>query len=271
MAASRSRSSRIYAGINGFLDAVPVGQVPRFQDGAARDAAAPTARSTRRSRESGDIADETEATLEAALEKFASLVQRRGGDRPPRVAEPTLDGIGPGLKRRIRSVTQHAQDHAGDGARRGGEAAPGADADRGDAAVRRHDARADRRRRPARPRRSAACRCWSSGRRWRPCDRAADRRPRARRRLQRAGDAARVRARAGAAGRGRDSPLARRRQEGTLHLCVPPAHARRRVHRLHRPPRLRRRAGDRAPRGASSSSTARSTASSSSTTHSSLR
>ena len=59
----------IYAGTNGYLDTVPVGQVPRFQD---------ELRETLRSdeaiyetiRESGDLSDETTEKLDAALKKF---------------------------------------------------------------------------------------------------------------------------------------------------------------------------------------------------------
>jgi F-type H+-transporting ATPase subunit alpha len=59
----------IYAGIHGHLDAIPVGQVPRFQqelrdflraEGGVYDAV----------RESGDLSDETTATLNELLERF---------------------------------------------------------------------------------------------------------------------------------------------------------------------------------------------------------
>ncbi len=62
----------IYAGINGFLDGVPVGQVPRFHaelrehlrtDGGVLDSI----------RESGDIADDVEEKLKAELEHFVSV------------------------------------------------------------------------------------------------------------------------------------------------------------------------------------------------------
>jgi F-type H+-transporting ATPase subunit alpha len=59
----------IYAGNNGYLDKVPVGQVPRFQE---------ELRETLRSggglydeiRETKDLAEETVAKLDAALAKF---------------------------------------------------------------------------------------------------------------------------------------------------------------------------------------------------------
>ena len=59
----------IYAGINGYLDHVPVGQVPRFQeelretlraDGGVYDVI----------RDSGDIGDDVAAKLESALKRF---------------------------------------------------------------------------------------------------------------------------------------------------------------------------------------------------------
>jgi F-type H+-transporting ATPase subunit alpha len=70
----------IYAGNNGYLDKVPVGQVPRFQE---------ELRETLRSgggiyeeiRETKDLGDETVAKLDAALAKFAdsfSIVEEKG-------------------------------------------------------------------------------------------------------------------------------------------------------------------------------------------------
>jgi F-type H+-transporting ATPase subunit alpha len=67
-------------------------------------------------------------------------LQRRGGEGPRRLSH----GLRPGLQASDPLGPEHTQDHACDGARRGGEAPPRAGADRGDAAVRRHDARADR-------------------------------------------------------------------------------------------------------------------------------
>ena len=61
----------IYAGINGFLDGVPVGQVPRFQ-AELRETLKAEASIYAAIAESGDIGDETEATLKQALERFAS-------------------------------------------------------------------------------------------------------------------------------------------------------------------------------------------------------
>ena len=91
----------IYAGINGYLDKVPVGQVPRFQE---------ELRETLRS-EGGDLrgdprdaatsSDETTAKLDEALKKFVDGVQRRGGEGRSS-AEPMASVQD--YKRRIRSV-----------------------------------------------------------------------------------------------------------------------------------------------------------------------
>ena len=129
----------IYAGINGYLDGVPVAQVPRFQE-ELRETLRIGGRDLRDDRRDGDLSDETTAKLDEALAKFVQRLQRRGGEGPRRLSH----GLRPGLQAADPLGPQHAQDHACDGARRGGEAAPGAGADRGDAAVRRHDARADR-------------------------------------------------------------------------------------------------------------------------------
>ena len=59
----------IYAGINGWLDKVPVRRCRASRRSSARRCA-PRAASTRRSRESGDLADETVAKLDEALKKF---------------------------------------------------------------------------------------------------------------------------------------------------------------------------------------------------------
>jgi F-type H+-transporting ATPase subunit alpha len=70
----------IYAGINGYLDGVPVGQIPRFQaelretlrsDGGVYDVI----------RESGDLSDETAGKLDAALKRFVegfNIEEERG-------------------------------------------------------------------------------------------------------------------------------------------------------------------------------------------------
>jgi F-type H+/Na+-transporting ATPase subunit alpha len=60
----------IYAGINGFLDAVPVGQVPRFQE-EVRETLRADGSVYAAIRDSGAIDEETERALKQALEKFA--------------------------------------------------------------------------------------------------------------------------------------------------------------------------------------------------------
>ncbi|MCZ7588034.1 MAG: F0F1 ATP synthase subunit alpha [Gaiella sp.] len=59
----------IYAGIHGWLDRVPVGQVPRFQE-ELRETLRAEGSIYQAIRESSDLADETIAKLDAALEKF---------------------------------------------------------------------------------------------------------------------------------------------------------------------------------------------------------
>ncbi|MEX0851074.1 MAG: F0F1 ATP synthase subunit alpha, partial [Gaiellaceae bacterium] len=62
----------IYAGINGYLDKIPVGQVPRFHDELREHLRTDRAILTS-IRESGDIAEETEAKLKAELDKFLGV------------------------------------------------------------------------------------------------------------------------------------------------------------------------------------------------------
>ena len=135
----------LYAGINGYLDEIPVAQVPRFQEELREHLRAEGAIYDE-IRETNDLADETRQKLDEELKKFLQGLQRRGGDGARRLA----DGIGPGPQAARPLRPEHAQDHEGDGARRLGEAAPRADADRGDAPVRGDDARADRGRRARR-------------------------------------------------------------------------------------------------------------------------
>jgi F-type H+-transporting ATPase subunit alpha len=59
----------IYAGIHGWLDKIPVGQVPRFQ-AELRETLRADGSLYQTIRESGDLADETAAALDKALEKF---------------------------------------------------------------------------------------------------------------------------------------------------------------------------------------------------------
>ena len=152
----------IYAGNNGYLDKVPVGQVPRFQE---------ELRETLRSgggvyeeiRETKDLGDETVAKLDAALDEVRRGLQHRGGEGARR-----LDGVGSGSQAADQVRHQHAEDHARARARRRREAAAGPDADRGDAPVRRHDERSHRRRRSRGLVGPVVCRSCSSARRSRP-------------------------------------------------------------------------------------------------------
>jgi F-type H+-transporting ATPase subunit alpha len=61
----------IYAGINGYLDPVPVMQVPRFQE-ELRETLRAEGSIYEAIRESGDIAEEMEAKLREALDRFAN-------------------------------------------------------------------------------------------------------------------------------------------------------------------------------------------------------
>jgi F-type H+-transporting ATPase subunit alpha len=59
----------LYAGVNGFLDPVPVAQVPRFQD-ELREYMRSEGSILKDIRETGDLSDETTQKLEAELKKF---------------------------------------------------------------------------------------------------------------------------------------------------------------------------------------------------------
>ncbi|TML23746.1 MAG: F0F1 ATP synthase subunit alpha [Actinobacteria bacterium] len=59
----------LYAGVNGYLDGVPVEQVPRFQE-ELREYLRAEATIYKEIRESGDLSDETTAKLDEALKKF---------------------------------------------------------------------------------------------------------------------------------------------------------------------------------------------------------
>ncbi len=62
----------LYAGINGFLDKIPVPQVPRFQD-ELREHLRTEGSVLREIRESGDLSDEAAEKLDAELKKFAQM------------------------------------------------------------------------------------------------------------------------------------------------------------------------------------------------------
>ena len=202
-----------------------------------------------RARSRGDPRDERPRRRD--VERSSTLswsssrrLQRRGGE-PASSAGPMASVQD--IKRRIRSVRNTRKITPRAGARRRGQAAPRADADRGDAAVRRHDARADRGSRPGGVlgARAAAAAAADGVETVVIVPLTGDRG------LAGAFNAQVIR-RALALERrlrseGQDGPLARRRQEGPLDPDVPPAHARRRVHRLRRRTGLLGRAGDRAP------------------------
>jgi len=59
----------LYAGVNGFLDPIPVAQVPRFQD-ELRESLRSEASILKDIRETGDLSDETAEKLNAELQKF---------------------------------------------------------------------------------------------------------------------------------------------------------------------------------------------------------
>ena len=132
----------IYAGNNGYLDKVPVGQVPRFQEELRETLRADGGRLRGDPRDEGPRRRDRGEARRGAREVRRGL-QRRGGEGARR-----LDGVGPGSQAADQVRHQHAEDHPRARARRRREAAAGPDADRGDAPVRRHDERAHRRRRP---------------------------------------------------------------------------------------------------------------------------
>ena len=59
----------LYAGVNGFLDDVPVSQVPRFQE-ELREHLRAEETVLKEIRESGDLSDETAAKLDEELKKL---------------------------------------------------------------------------------------------------------------------------------------------------------------------------------------------------------
>jgi F-type H+-transporting ATPase subunit alpha len=59
----------LYAGVNGYLDPIPVPQVPRFQD-ELREHLRAERSILEDIRKTGDLSDETAAKLDAELKKF---------------------------------------------------------------------------------------------------------------------------------------------------------------------------------------------------------
>ena len=62
----------LYAGVNGFLDDIPVPQIPRFQD-ELREHMRTEASVLKEIRETGDLSDETTEKLDAELQKFKQM------------------------------------------------------------------------------------------------------------------------------------------------------------------------------------------------------
>ena len=96
----------IYAGINGYLDDVPVGQVPRFQDelrehlraeGTIYEAIRDDRRPLRRDRREAGRRRSSASSTAFNVEEEKGLVGLARRD-------PSAHGLRPGLKRRIRSV-----------------------------------------------------------------------------------------------------------------------------------------------------------------------
>ena len=184
----------IYAGINGWLDKVPVGQVPRFHDELREHLR------TEGTVLSGDPrlrrplrGDGGEA--QGGARALPGRLQRRGGEGPRGLTPGVSHGDRPGPQAPYPLRPQHAEDHARDGARRSREAAARRAADHGDAPVRRDHERAHRRSGEGGLLGSPPA-ARAAGERRDGRDRPADRRPRARGLVQRAGRAPRVRARA---------------------------------------------------------------------------
>jgi F-type H+-transporting ATPase subunit alpha len=62
----------LYAGVHGYLDDIPTEHVPRFQD-ELREQLRGEGTLLKAIRESGDLSDETTASLNAAIEKFKGI------------------------------------------------------------------------------------------------------------------------------------------------------------------------------------------------------
>ena len=146
----------IYAGIHGYLDEIPAPQVQRFQD-ELREHMRTEKSIYEQIRDTGELPDDLAEKLNAEIEKFKNgfnIQDETGAD---------LDGLAAGHPPADHVGQEHAQDHEGARARGRRTPAPRADADRGDAAVRRPDAGADGRHRArgcvvSQPRAAAAAR-----------------------------------------------------------------------------------------------------------------
>ncbi len=231
----------LYAGINGDLDEIPTAQVSRFQE-ELREFLRAEESVYKEIRETGDLSDEvTAAPGRADREVQAGLRgQGRGGAGRRRwPLSRTSSGGSARSATRARSPRRWSSSPA-----RACAAPRSGSSQLRDYADRMQELTAGTARAAAslrgltllqqrEPRRVAIV--------------AAHRRPRAGRRVQRPDPAARVRARAQPPRRGPGGALARRRPQGPLDAAVPPLRARPGLDRLHRPARLRGRAGGRAP------------------------
>ena len=63
----------LYAGVNGYLDDIPTEQGARASRRSSASSSAPRATILRTIRESSDLADDTTAKLNAAIEKFKAM------------------------------------------------------------------------------------------------------------------------------------------------------------------------------------------------------
>ena len=233
----------LYAGVNGFLDDIPVTDVPRFTEELVEHLRA-EGTVLKEIRESGDLPDELAAKLDAEIKKVLQSFHVEEAD-----SLVGYDGHCPGHQAAGQIGPEHSEDHARAGARRRGEAEARADAHRGHAAVRGPHARADGRNRSreligSRAAALAEARAGADG-----GDRSAHGRPRACGRVQLADPPPRHRFGALAPCRGQAGPLGGRRAAGSRLASLQAFRAGRRVHRVQRPAPLRRRAGDRAQGG----------------------
>ena len=139
----------IYAGVNGYLDSIPVVDVPRFLE-ELRDHMKADETILKEIRETGRSLRRAAERLDTELEKFVKGF-KTSEDEPA----AAVDGNGSRPQAADPLDPQHAEDHEGVRARRLGPAAPRAGADRGDAALRRPHDGADGRHRPRRAPRCA--------------------------------------------------------------------------------------------------------------------
>ena len=127
----------LYAGVNGYLDDIPTDRGLALPGGAARAAARRGRRPARRSARPRTSTTTTAEKLNAAIEQLQGHLRRRGRARRRAVAS-TQD-----LKRRVRSISNTRKLTRAMELVASARLRRAAAADRGDAALRRPDARAD--------------------------------------------------------------------------------------------------------------------------------